>query len=225
MKTLTLSILVLITLVPACKQETAPVVVVEPTLNDLVIENCGIVAQAADGYAAQHGSYPGSVGEFQSFLPGGELLVNPYTGLASEPVDGVAGGEGQTGYRPVSNWEKIIAYEVTAFGELDQVYEMLEPDLDSMVVANCHIVVNAVQAYKAQHNVYPERVYDFVSFLPNGEYLTNPYSSYATEPVDGTAASQGEAAYQPVFDVNDNVVGCNITGYGEYLGIYHQHLD
>jgi hypothetical protein len=32
------------------------------------------------------------------YLPGGQYLVNPYTGALSEPVDGCAANEGESGY-------------------------------------------------------------------------------------------------------------------------------
>ncbi len=72
-----------------------------------VLLNCGLVRAAAEAFAADNnGLYPadasGSVSllgkTLIDYLPGGERLLNPYHGQATEPVDGVAANQGETGY-------------------------------------------------------------------------------------------------------------------------------
>jgi len=78
------------------------------TKNDSVIANCYIVQAAADAYAAaNNGVYPTHVSEdlpdgriLFDFLPNRGGLVNPYTGLRSEPRNGYATQVGSTGYGP-----------------------------------------------------------------------------------------------------------------------------
>jgi hypothetical protein len=79
-----------------------------PTAKKLqVVMNCRIVQAAAEAFAADNnGLYPADVSCSVSllgktlidYLPGGERLVNPYHGQATEPVDGAAANQGETGY-------------------------------------------------------------------------------------------------------------------------------
>ena len=72
-----------------------------------VVTNCSIVREAAEAFAADNnGLYPAGVSCSVSllgktlidYLPGGAHLVNPYHGQATEPVDGAAANQGETGY-------------------------------------------------------------------------------------------------------------------------------
>jgi hypothetical protein len=207
---------------PACK-ENGPVVVVD--LDQVVLENCNIVAAAADAYQGLHGAYPDSVAEMQSLLPNGELLVNPYTGQATEPSDGSAVSQGQTGYRRIWNGAWNVGCNVTGFGDSEQIANLFEPyDFDSLVIENCHIVADAADAYADQHGSYPDRTDDLMYLLPNGELLVNPYTMVATEPWDGAAMIQGQTGYTPFADGPVNV-GYTITGYGESAPIYSITYD
>ncbi len=102
---------------------------------------------------------------------------------------------------------------------------VVEPTLDELVIENCNIVVEAAKTYEAQNGWYPNGVSDLLPFLPNGEWLVNPYTTSIGEPVNGLAANKGTTAYQQVTDSNSNTVGCNITGYGEIALIYLISLD
>ena len=81
------------------------------TKNDSVIANCYIVQAAADAYAAENnGVYPTHISDdlpdgrtLIDFLPDAEGLVNPYTGVVSEPTNGSASQAGSTGYAPRSS--------------------------------------------------------------------------------------------------------------------------
>jgi len=119
MRALLLSALALILVIPGCKEDTEPVTAVEPTLEDLVIQNCHITKDAADAFAAQNGSYPAEVSELQPFLPNGEMLTNPFTDEVTEPWDGVASSPGWTGYQPIRTTTEVVGYNITGFGEFD----------------------------------------------------------------------------------------------------------
>ena len=227
MRTLRLSLLVLSLLIPACREEGAPVLSAEPSLDDLVIQNCYIVAAAADSFAAQGGQfldYPNQVSDLLPFLPNGELLVNPYTGLATEPSDGWAVSEGQTGYRPIFAGLNVGCH-VTGFGESEEILHLVKPaNFDSLVIVNCHIVADAAEAYAAQYGQYPSGYQATLPFLPNGEMLANPYSGAWSEPTNGAAVNKGGTGYQ-AFESGGIVVGYNITGFGEFNLIYQISVD
>ena len=82
--------------------------------------NCHTVQLAAEDLSVQNnGVYGANVAAFSPSLPGGALLVNPFTKAVTEPVDGAAGTAGQTGYVPVDpdgdgTWD---GYSITGFGK------------------------------------------------------------------------------------------------------------
>jgi hypothetical protein len=50
-------------------------------------------------------------------LPGGVLLENPFAKTVTEPIDGVAGASGQTGYAPIIQGGVNVGYSITGFGK------------------------------------------------------------------------------------------------------------
>ena len=94
-----------------------------------VIANCEAVRDAAEAFAAENGGrYPNSVDLDQSLagntlldlLPGSTHLVNPFTGDATEPVDGTdSGRRGETSYAPLSSG---TGYVVTGYGNTFRIY-------------------------------------------------------------------------------------------------------
>jgi hypothetical protein len=71
-----------------------------------VIENCLLVRDAAEAFAADNnGVYSNGLADYTpagmtviDYLPVGRLLVNPFTGYPTEPVVGVPAARGSTGY-------------------------------------------------------------------------------------------------------------------------------
>ncbi|MDX1440132.1 MAG: hypothetical protein R3284_09530 [Rubricoccaceae bacterium] len=91
----------------------------------MVIDNANTVRAAALAFEAQNGQFPNEVNELQPFLPGGELLVNPYVGAATEPVDGAAALSGQIGYQPVyAQSGSVHGYHITGFGETEEIVHL-----------------------------------------------------------------------------------------------------
>ncbi|MCK4237297.1 MAG: type II secretion system protein [Candidatus Krumholzibacteria bacterium] len=92
-----------------------------------VKSNCHTVQLAAEDFAVQSdGVYADDVGvdttpggdTITSMLPGGVLLGNPFTKVATEPVDAAAATAGQTGYVDVKGAGAVpIGYTITGAGK------------------------------------------------------------------------------------------------------------
>lgn len=91
-----------------------------------VKSNCHTVQLAAEDFAVQSdGVYalltttpsPGSGQTMVQMLPGQALLENPFTKVASEPVDAAATLEGQTGYQVLAPAGTPIGYTITGAGK------------------------------------------------------------------------------------------------------------
>jgi prepilin-type N-terminal cleavage/methylation domain-containing protein len=88
--------------------------------------NCHTVQLAAEDFAVQNdGVYAANVGvdatpageTITDMLPGGVLLENPFTKAATEPVNGAAATEGQTGYAPIVQNAVNVGYTITGAGK------------------------------------------------------------------------------------------------------------
>lgn len=88
--------------------------------------NCHTVQLAAEDFAVQNnGVYPANISVDTTpagdtvlvLMSNGVLLENPFTKLATEPIDGAAATAGQTGYVPfVGASGANEGYTVTGFG-------------------------------------------------------------------------------------------------------------
>jgi hypothetical protein len=112
-----------------CKDPTGnPISVTPPgdgeiplTKDDSVVVNCYLLRDAIELFAvANGGEYPGDVLLSETpdgrtaldFLPDGERLVNPFTGLRTEPQPALAANLGQTGYM----WVRPGHYVINGMG-------------------------------------------------------------------------------------------------------------
>jgi type IV pilus assembly protein PilA len=91
-----------------------------------VKSNCHTVQLAAEDFAVQNdGVYAADIGvdatpsgqTITTMLPGGVLLENPFTKAATEPVDGVAAGAGETAYTPIIQNLVNVGYSITGVGK------------------------------------------------------------------------------------------------------------
>ena len=92
-----------------------------------VLANCQAVQQAAEDFAAQNGGeYPRNVGAdttpggdtLTDLLPSGILMMNPFTQANTEPIDGAAAVQGETGYTDVNDIGGVpVGYRITGIGE------------------------------------------------------------------------------------------------------------
>ncbi len=88
--------------------------------------NCHTVQLASEDFAVQNdGVYAADVDTdvtpgnetITDMLPGAALLANPFTKIASEPRNGAAGAEGQTGYVPIVQATVNVGYTITGAGK------------------------------------------------------------------------------------------------------------
>jgi type IV pilus assembly protein PilA len=91
-----------------------------------VKSNCHTVQLAAEDFAVQNsGVYAAAAADatpsgetIQDLLPGGVLMNNPFTNVATEPVFAVAATPGQTGYVAVVDANGVnIGYSITGCGK------------------------------------------------------------------------------------------------------------
>lgn len=89
-----------------------------------VKQNCHTVQIVAEDFSVVNdGTYAGSTADVNTagdsivdLLPLAQRLVNPWTGAISEPIDGIAGAPGQTGYRPINQNGNNVGYVIEGFG-------------------------------------------------------------------------------------------------------------
>jgi len=201
----------------------------------IVRGNCDVLRSAVEAFATETGGrYPrnlltdtSGVGKrLIEYLPGEQMMYNPFTGRMTEPVMGTADSPGETGYAlrdGCLDWE----YFITGFGS-DTVIVMCsnEAALEDSVRENCLRVQVAAERFAALNGgVYasdadadctPEGR-TIVDLLPGGAFLMNPFTRACTEPVSGCAANSGETGYVPVSQGGVNV-GYVITGVGAEVG-------
>jgi hypothetical protein len=204
-----------------------------------LIENCYLIRRAVWTFADENnGEYPGGLDDTSlagntliDLLPGGERLINPFTGRRTVPE--WFDKPGQTSYRPYPGWpwpDTRTGYVITGFGESAEIMSLSEnyPDsllaLERLVLANCYTLREAVEAWAAvtDYLYYPSDVNidktptgkNVIDFLPAGWLLENPYTHLRTEPRNGAAANPGETGYSPLSD-GSSYIGYIITGWGK----------
>jgi len=211
-----------------------------------VRENSEAVAAAADSFYSANSRYPRHDGELVPFLPGGERLVNPATGEATDPVSPYDSDVlldppliGSTGYRVIraydDQWRMVdLGYFIVGRGEHCDIVitNVPEADLqrgrDEAVVNNSRLVASAAYAFAQENdgafawnngdvNNSGLRVQDY---LPEGKLLMNPYTELNTEPQWGTSAAGAGAVGYVARDLNgDNIIdGFGVTGVGSEAG-------
>jgi hypothetical protein len=184
----------------------------------MVIADCYVVRDALEAFAAENGGvYP--VGPVDALLPGGQPLVNHYTGIRTGPVlydsqwpgeigvilyseyAGLGASPPPTGYRVVGRGRYGELIRIENFSAISQ---STIGAYDS-VLANCDLVVAAAEEFARRNGQYPSDVGAdgwrtgavMTSLLPGGEMLTNPFYGVQDSPVDGAAAGPGQIGYQP----------------------------
>lgn len=91
-----------------------------------VKENCHLTQLAAEDFGVRNGGfYPASTADagvdgetLIDLLPGAARFENPWTQVATEPIDGAAGTMGQTGYIPVALGGASIGYRIEGMGRV-----------------------------------------------------------------------------------------------------------
>lgn len=205
---------------------------------DVIKENCETLRQALEGFAAEKGGYyPRDVWMDTTYagkalidlLPGRHLLLNPFTGEATEPGLGTADSPGEIRYSPRGNclpW----GYWITGFGA-DSLIQTLtnQGAIEDTVRANCSIVQAAVEEFAALNGgEYPADVDDdetpggltLIDLLPGGMKLWNPMFKTRWEPTDYWKHCNwaGSVAYRPV-KCYGICTGYHIYGIGVESGL------
>lgn len=85
-------------------------------------------------------------------------------------------------------------------------------------------MMQAAEASRRHGLLYSANVAGFQNALPNATLLANGHTGYASEPVDGVAATQGSLGYGPVVSAGANV-GCQLTAFGTYSQVYYLGID
>jgi hypothetical protein len=241
-----LILLALLPLVAGCSDNP----VIQQSPEEVVIANSYLVQRAVEAFAAENnGEYPqGTLDKslqgntLIDLLPGGRLLMNPYTLRRNVPNRWVALFPGETGYRPYHpSWTTLptAGYSINGMGEHSEVIFLSKnyPDSirarESAIVANCWAVMEAAEAFAAENNgVYASNVNrdttlagnTIIDLLPGGEMLVNPFINLRVEPLNGVAGNPGQTGYVPVIHGGINV-GYTITGYAEYYTIVMLHYN
>jgi len=88
-----------------------------------VKENCHTVQLAAEDFSVRNdGIYAGNLADnavgftLVQLLPGAGPLENPFSRANTEPVDGIAAAEGQTGYLPIVQFGANVGYSINGVG-------------------------------------------------------------------------------------------------------------
>jgi len=185
--------------------------------DEKVIENSFIVRDAVEAFAAENdGRYPNNIRESSlagntliDLLPEGAYLENPFTHELDVPRKMTAVYQGETAYRAVvEEYMTPTGYRITGFGAEGRVISLSNLpesvfEKDEKVIENCLIVRDALEAYRSDSiGRYPWNLADrnllgltLIDYLPNGENLSNPYTTHPTEPVDGAPIASGSTGY------------------------------
>jgi hypothetical protein len=232
MKNLTIiTLMVAICCLLSCEGEQTPTTIInQQSVDDpeaIVRSNAIILQDAVEAYLEEmgSGSYPMDAymdttilgNTVIDLLPGGEQLLNPYTGERTLPVDGPAINPGEIGYHA---WASC--YSITGFGSDSLIIELSNArELDAKTIINCYELLAAADAFAMDNGgVY---AYDgitvndsgktMVEYLPGGMLLENAYLGIRIEPAKwgSQAANSGEIGYNPIC-ISGVYVGCMITG-------------
>lgn len=216
-------------------------------LEDAVRRNCLLVQLAAETWSREcysdnaYGYYPSNVdldtnhcgNRLLFLLPGEVRLINPFTKIATEPIDAMATYYGETGYQPFIKGPFAVGYRITGVGQevgqlIFDVSKNASPE-DRTVVFNCLIIREGVVTFMFRNNlIYPSDTH--TDTTPSGDTVLdlmpdwgcrlpeNPYTLELDQPVDRRAYYQGETGYEVIVEGGVNV-GCNITGVGAEEGM------
>jgi hypothetical protein len=101
-------------------------------------------------------------------------------------------------------------------------------ELESMVIANCYILQDALETFKADNDgICPLDIYNdtndegvtVIDLLPDGQLLENPFTGLRTEPVDTIATEPGQVGYFQGHAYSWGSPLYYINGYGEHYTI------
>lgn len=229
---ITITIILLISI--GCGEQTI-VEYQNPTdqeLEAIVKGNSLTLLDAVELFALDNGGeYPESVDSdttyigkvLVDYLPEGERLINPFTGLRDQPIDSVPTSPGAIGYYRYN--PNINVYFIQGFGANSIIIEHDNiEELEALVIADCLKLQRAVEAWRSDFSQdhYPYNNYDWNDFgnsvsdyLPGGELMKNRFTKAPYEPREwnGMPAGWGAIGYECKL-INSIPVGYTITAKG-----------
>jgi hypothetical protein len=164
------------------------------------------------------------------YLPGGERLLNPFTGLKDQPVDSIPSSPGEISYYKYEHYEYYFnIYFIKGYGTNSIIveYDNIE-ETKAMIVEDCLELQRAVEAWRSERfdGTYPNDCIDsndigntLVDYLPDGQFMRNRFTMWHTEPVDYGAATTGQIGYRSRVE-NGSTVGYTITAVGLENGVH-----
>jgi len=211
--------------------------------HDHALANVDTLLDALERFVAQGGYYPADLADplpsgetLIDFLPGGWLLLNPFSGCKCEPEDGnglgTPGGVGYLGTDQTGDGV-IDDFSIDAYGFQGNVFARRSRDsLENEIVrTSSHRLMSAVDEFASQNaGEYPrdldtdqtpsgDTLRDLVSKRLSHPTGLNPYTG-ASAYRDGLATSRGEVGYVPL-EYGGVVVGYVINA----LGLFEEELE
>ncbi len=206
-----------------------------PTVQELeaiVKGNSLTLIEAVEAFANDNnGYYPNNVDSDLSatgkalidYLPGGERLINPFTGLNDQPLDSIPSSPGEIGY--YKYLPHFNVYYVKGFGATTIIVEHDNIEvLEALVVADCLELQHAVEAWRRDfyEDTYPidnsawNDLGNTVSdYLPDGEMMENRFTKAPYEPRTWNSLPCGWGAIGYEYKMVDDIaVGYTITAVG-----------
>jgi hypothetical protein len=237
-RNITIIFFLLVVSFSGCGDDDNPVISFDRlTPEEITIQNCHITQAAVEAFAKENnGDYAlrltdtTPVGHtIVDFLPGGEYLENPYTGLRTEPQNmSKDPGIGEILYAPTICGSVARGYLILTYDkEVDPCpWYCLNPFNDGYYYEELGTVCKGgmfqyyVEDFAANNNgVYPVDIHNdedlrgrTALFIFSGGF-ENIFTELITNPVAGTASAPDEIGYEPVVE-NEVAVGYIITMFG-----------
>jgi hypothetical protein len=205
--------------------------------HDALFANVRLVVDAAKAYAAaNNGAYPSDVGgtpnlegdTLVDLLPNGELLINPFTSMPDQPIDGSSASAGDIGYVPSDpvGDGTLGSFVIDAMGCNGWIVATVLPysQKEEYVWHDALELRVAVNQFKQASGQYPHNLDTETTpggktvlelHTDNGYDFENPYTGLAYVPSLGSAANKGEVSYQPI-ETEGVVTSFAITGRGVF---------
>lgn len=162
------------------------------------------------------------------YLPGGERLINPFTGLKDQPVDSIPSSPGEIGYK---RWSNGNTFFIQGFGANSIIVEHDNiEETEALVIENCLELQRAVEEWRSGDYFdyrYPCSSADcnqlgdvLQDCLPDRRLLENHFTGADSEPAIWGASARlpGEIGYECKVD-QGLPVGYTITAVGFEPGV------
>ncbi len=202
----------------------------EQELEAIVKGNTLTLREALEQYATDnYGHYPESADSDTTvtgkvlidYLPEGERLLNPFTGLKDQPINSIPSSPGEIGYYKYHEQGYILdepydhsmnVYFIKGYGTNSIIVEHDNiEDIEALIVEDCLTLQRAVEAWSSNYTqgYYPssdldsdDDGYSVVHYLPGGHLMENRFNMYYIEPHvwEGIPATMGAIGYKCIIE-------------------------